>query len=266
MTRPGARILFTDPTIVTGLVTDSEIADRSAVGIYVFSAESVNETLLAEVGFEVERREDLTENMSAMAGRWHDARERFRDELLADEGVATFEGIQRFLSACHLLAQRATPVALRLPSAALSARPGSRRARDGGRPRRRRPRRRCGACPPAARGRAARRATLPTAPKTPKRSESPRSPTPRRRRTRLPTIAVGRITSSEVASAECCERPDGQSEEGHDERPASDPEKPRGDAGDHAERDERDVERGLRSSADSEQHRDARRGRPRTRP
>ena len=105
VTRPGARILFTDPTIVTGLVTDGEIADRSAVGIYVFSAESVNERVLAEAGFEVERREDLTENMSAMAGRWHDARERFRDDLLADEGVATFEGIQRFLAACHLLAR-----------------------------------------------------------------------------------------------------------------------------------------------------------------
>jgi hypothetical protein len=91
--------------MITGLVTDREIADRSAVGIYVFSAESVNETVLAEAGFEVERREDLTENMSAMAGRWHDARERFRDDLLADEGAETFDGIQRFLAACHLLAR-----------------------------------------------------------------------------------------------------------------------------------------------------------------
>jgi hypothetical protein len=105
VTAPGARILFTDPTIVTGLVTDAELADRSAVGIYVFSAESVNEALLAEAGFEVERREDLTENMAAMAGRWHDARARFRDDLVADEGVDTFEGIQRFLAACHLLAR-----------------------------------------------------------------------------------------------------------------------------------------------------------------
>jgi ubiquinone/menaquinone biosynthesis C-methylase UbiE len=105
VTRPGARILFTDPTIVTGLVTHQELADRSAVGIYVFSAAAVNEAVLAEAGFELERREDLTENMSAMAGRWHDARERFRDDLLADEGVATFEGIQRFLAACHLLAR-----------------------------------------------------------------------------------------------------------------------------------------------------------------
>jgi cyclopropane fatty-acyl-phospholipid synthase-like methyltransferase len=105
VTAPGARVLFTDPTIVTGLVTDAEIATRSAIGIYVFSAESVNEELLSHAGFELIRREDLTENMASMAGRWHDARAQFRDELVADEGEATFEGVQRFLSACHLLAR-----------------------------------------------------------------------------------------------------------------------------------------------------------------
>ena len=51
VTAPGARVLFTDPTIVTGLVTDAEIAIRSAVGIYVFSAHSVNEELLSSAGF-----------------------------------------------------------------------------------------------------------------------------------------------------------------------------------------------------------------------
>ena len=40
-----------------------------------------------------------------MASRWHDARERFRDDLLVDEGLETFDGIQRFLAACHLLAR-----------------------------------------------------------------------------------------------------------------------------------------------------------------
>jgi SAM-dependent methyltransferase len=105
VTAPGARILFTDPTIVTGLVTDAEIAARSSVGIYVYSAHSVNEALISEAGFELVRREDLTENMASMADRWHDARARFRDDLVADEGEATFEGVQRFLSACHLLAR-----------------------------------------------------------------------------------------------------------------------------------------------------------------
>jgi cyclopropane fatty-acyl-phospholipid synthase-like methyltransferase len=105
VTAPGARVLFTDPTIVTGLVTAAEVATRSAIGIYVFSAGSVNEELLSRAGFELIRREDLTENMASMAGRWHDARAQFRDELVADEGEATFEGVQRFLSACHLLAR-----------------------------------------------------------------------------------------------------------------------------------------------------------------
>ena len=115
VTAPGALILFTDPTIVTGLVTDTEIADHSAIGIYVFSAESVNEALLARAGFEVSRREDLTENMAAMAGRWHDARAQFRDELLLDEGEATFAGIQRFLAASHVLARERRLSRLRLP-------------------------------------------------------------------------------------------------------------------------------------------------------
>jgi ubiquinone/menaquinone biosynthesis C-methylase UbiE len=105
VTTPGARVLFTDPTIVTGLVTDAEIAARSAVGIYVFSAESVNEQLLSDAGFHLVRREDLTENMASMAGRWREARTRFRDQLVTDEGEVTFEGVQRFLSACHLLAR-----------------------------------------------------------------------------------------------------------------------------------------------------------------
>jgi hypothetical protein len=64
-----------------------------------------NEKFLARAGFDVSRSEDLTENMAAMAGRWHDARAKFREDLLADEGEATFEGIQRFLAASHILAR-----------------------------------------------------------------------------------------------------------------------------------------------------------------
>jgi ubiquinone/menaquinone biosynthesis C-methylase UbiE len=105
VTRPGARVLFTDPTIITGPVTGREIADRSAIGVYVFSIASMNEELLAEAGFDLLRREDLTENMGRVAGRWRDARQHFSDELVADEGAATFEGVQRFLGAAHLLAR-----------------------------------------------------------------------------------------------------------------------------------------------------------------
>jgi ubiquinone/menaquinone biosynthesis C-methylase UbiE len=101
---PGGRILFTDPTIVTGPVTGAEIADRSAIGVYVFSIASLNEELVAEAGFDLLRREDVTESTATVARRWADARQRFADELIADEGAATFEGVQRFLGACHVLA------------------------------------------------------------------------------------------------------------------------------------------------------------------
>jgi ubiquinone/menaquinone biosynthesis C-methylase UbiE len=103
--RPGARALFTDPTIVTGLVTGAELAARSSIGVYVFSVGATNEQLLSEAGFELLRTEDLTENMARMAGRWREARERFSDELVADEGEATFEGVQKFLGASHVLAR-----------------------------------------------------------------------------------------------------------------------------------------------------------------
>lgn len=105
VTAPGARILFTDPTIVTGLVTAAEIDDRSSIGTYVFSTAPNNEKLLMEAGFELVRCDDMTENMAAIAGRWHDARSRFHDDLVADEGERTFEGIQRFLAAAHFLAR-----------------------------------------------------------------------------------------------------------------------------------------------------------------
>jgi hypothetical protein len=104
VTSPGARVLFTDPTIVTGLVTGEELAARSSIGVYVFSVASTNERLIGESGFQLLRSEDLTENMAAIAGRWHDARTRLSDALIADEGESTFGRVQRFLASCHLLA------------------------------------------------------------------------------------------------------------------------------------------------------------------
>ena len=46
----------------------------------------------------------MTEATATMARRWSDARQRFSDELIADGGAATFEGVQRFLEASHVLA------------------------------------------------------------------------------------------------------------------------------------------------------------------
>jgi cyclopropane fatty-acyl-phospholipid synthase-like methyltransferase len=101
--RPGGRMLFTDAMIVTGLVTQQELADRSSIGWYVFAPPGENERLIGRAGFTLLSSEDLTAAAEVIAQRWHEAREQHRDELVAREGEANFAGLQRFLSCVHRL-------------------------------------------------------------------------------------------------------------------------------------------------------------------
>src|SRR5215471_11407382 len=101
--RPGGRILFTDALIVTGLVSQDEVATRSAIGRYYFVPPGENERLIAEAGFTLLSSEDVTASAETIARRWHDAREQHRDALVAREGDANFDGLQRFLSCVHRL-------------------------------------------------------------------------------------------------------------------------------------------------------------------
>jgi SAM-dependent methyltransferase len=101
--RPGGRMLFSDAMIVTGLVTQEDVAIRSSVGLYVFSPPGENERLIGRAGFTLLSATDLTAGAEAIAQRWHDARAQHRDELVAREGEANFAGLQRFLSCVHRL-------------------------------------------------------------------------------------------------------------------------------------------------------------------
>ena len=101
--RPGRRALFTDPVVITGPVTNDELALRSSIGLFLFVPPGVNERLIEQAGFQLVRREDVTANASLTSGRWRDARARHREELLKIEGEERFEGLQRFFGAVHLL-------------------------------------------------------------------------------------------------------------------------------------------------------------------
>lgn len=101
--RPGGRVLFTDAMVITGEVSDDELATRSSIGQYVFVPPGLNERLLREAGFAVERVEDVTANAEVVAGRWRAARERHREALVAGEGAVTFDGLQAFLACVHAL-------------------------------------------------------------------------------------------------------------------------------------------------------------------
>lgn len=102
--RPGGRLLFTDPVVVTGPVTSEELRARSSIGFFLFLPAGCNERLLAESGFAVREVRDVTEATARVSARWRDAREELRSALVELEGAEAFEGVQRFLAAVHLLA------------------------------------------------------------------------------------------------------------------------------------------------------------------
>jgi ubiquinone/menaquinone biosynthesis C-methylase UbiE len=103
--RPGGRVLFTDPTTVTGLLGIDEIVTRASIGYFVFLPPGEDERLLKEAGFRVLTVEDATENMAEMAGRWREARANRERALRKIEGDDSFEGQQRFLEVASTLAR-----------------------------------------------------------------------------------------------------------------------------------------------------------------
>lgn len=103
--KPGGRMLFTDALVITGMVTQEELAMRSSIGIYVFSPPGVNEQMISDSGFELIRREDLTPEAALISKRWHDARAKRRDALLKIEGEGNYQGLQKFLWCVYTLCE-----------------------------------------------------------------------------------------------------------------------------------------------------------------
>jgi SAM-dependent methyltransferase len=103
--RPGGRLLFTDPTIVTGILSNEEIATRSFVGYMLFTPRGENERLIQEAGLTLVHTRDGTDKSAVLSKRWYEARARRRDELIKLEGEAEFEKTQRWLSVVHTQAR-----------------------------------------------------------------------------------------------------------------------------------------------------------------
>lgn len=102
--RPGGRLAFTDPIVVTGPLTADEIATRASIGFFQFVPRETNPRLLAGAGFEVRECEDLTPAVAEIAGRWLEQRQLRSTELLQLEGEETYRGQQRFLEVASRLA------------------------------------------------------------------------------------------------------------------------------------------------------------------
>ena len=101
--RAGGRALFTDPVVITGPITNDELALRSSIGLFLFVPSGLNEQLIEQAGFRLLLQEDVSDNAALVAGRWRQARQDHREDLLRIEGKERFEGLQRFFSAVHTL-------------------------------------------------------------------------------------------------------------------------------------------------------------------
>jgi cyclopropane fatty-acyl-phospholipid synthase-like methyltransferase len=101
--KPGGRLLFTDPVVITGPVTNQDLFERSSIGTFVFIPPEVTEQFIREAGLTLIKSEDVTSNAALTSGRWHDARESHREAVLKFESKSDFDHLQTFLSAVHRL-------------------------------------------------------------------------------------------------------------------------------------------------------------------
>jgi hypothetical protein len=71
--------------------------------LFLFVPPGVNDQLIAQAGLRLLQQEDVTANAALVAGRWGEARQAHRDDLLPIEGEERFAGLQRFFATVHAL-------------------------------------------------------------------------------------------------------------------------------------------------------------------
>ncbi len=103
--KPAGRMLFTDPIVVTGYLSNEEIALRSSIGFFLFVPRGENERLLEAAGLKSIVTRDLTENVADVARRRSDARAARESILREVEGGVTYERQQEFLRMARMLAR-----------------------------------------------------------------------------------------------------------------------------------------------------------------
>jgi ubiquinone/menaquinone biosynthesis C-methylase UbiE len=105
--RPDGRMLFTDALVVTGILSNEEIATRSSIGPYFFLPAGENERLIERAGFHLLSTANLTQSAADISQRWFDARSRRKHDLLRFESESTYCGLQHFLACvCTLSEER----------------------------------------------------------------------------------------------------------------------------------------------------------------
>ena len=103
--KPGGRFLFSDSLIISGLINQREIDVRTTLGLYIFSTQGQNETLLHTAGFTKIKATDTTAETAHIAHNWFNARKKRRGLLLDQEGEVTFAQAQTLLACAAKLTE-----------------------------------------------------------------------------------------------------------------------------------------------------------------
>ncbi len=103
---PGGRFLFTDASVLTGAISNEEVALRSGHGHTRIVPAGFNEQALARVGFRLLESEDRTISVFKNAEGRLRARLAHRAELERVEGAAAFEHQLSYLQSVMMLSER----------------------------------------------------------------------------------------------------------------------------------------------------------------
>ena len=101
----GGRLLFTDPLVVTGPLTNTEIAVRSSAGFYLWVPQGYDQQVIANCGLRLLATENVTQNMAQIAARRRAARAARAAALREIEGDRDYEAHQEYLRIAALLAE-----------------------------------------------------------------------------------------------------------------------------------------------------------------
>ncbi len=101
--KPGGRLLFTS-AVLTGPISNAELAARSPAVLFVLVPPGYDERLLGEAGLDLLRREDTTASLAEIARRHCAARAGHTVALRALEGETLFEVQNRYRAVAERLA------------------------------------------------------------------------------------------------------------------------------------------------------------------
>jgi cyclopropane fatty-acyl-phospholipid synthase-like methyltransferase len=101
----GGRMLFTNPAVVTGPLTNTEFTIRASFGFFLFVPAGYDERVIATEGLRLLAREDLTASTAVIAERRRTARATRFEAVKAIEGDEAYRAQQEFLATAARLAR-----------------------------------------------------------------------------------------------------------------------------------------------------------------